>query len=544
VTSLEVKQRDGLARISIFRHESGSLQLPAAMDTARIFPDLSRRALSNVPLFAPEDFVRSYFLPGSGQPVAVHPSLERQGASSGDSVMVPNLHTALASPRDYVAWLVRLKQAIPPDTAWYAPASALPSNVHILCYSGFDLFDFTAVDLKTAQHRFCLPEGEFPEETMASGACTCEGCRDGDLFRHNRLALDRELALVRRFIIDQQLRELVEARCRMQATHVAILRQMDRQYLFLEERIPVVRSGRLGAMTGDVLGRPEIRRFADRVLHRYIPPHGDVTILLPCSARKPYSLSQSHRKYAAATAGRAVELIVTSPLGLVPRELERVYPAAHYDIPVTGYWDREELAFSAGILGEYLSRHSPRRVLAHLDGGALEAARMAAEVAGVDLEVTCRERPASADALRDLDDSLRGEKIVKHDPVRGTLSWQFGVAVNTAGMILRWKPPGLSVRKGKEPLFSLDPGTGLLRPTFGGWKYIPNVYRVVIDDFPIQGDVLAPGVLTADHRIREGDEVLVEGPAIVATGRAAMPGHEMEASSRGVAVRVRKVLKE
>jgi archaeosine synthase len=544
VTSFEVKRRDGLARISVFRHGERTIHLPAAVDTLEIFPDLGRRTLSNIPLSAPEDFARSWFTPGTGQPVAVHPVLDEQAASSGDCVMVGNLHTALGNPRDFTTWLVRLKQMIPPDTAWYAPASALPSNAHILCYSGIDLFDFTAVDLKTAQHRFCLTEGEFPEETLASGVCTCQGCRDGDLAAHNRMALLRELALVRHFIGVQQLRELVESRSRMQASHVAILRLLDQNYLFLEERIPVVRAGRLGAMTGDALWRPEILRFAERVIQRYIPPTGDVAILLPCSARKPYSISQSHRKFMEAIAGRAVELIVTSPLGLVPRELERVYPAAHYDIPVTGYWDREELAFTADMLAAYLSRHRYRRVLAHLDGGALEAARIAAVRAGTKLEVTCHNRPVSADALRGLDDALRGEKRVKHDPVRGTLSWQFGVAVNTAGMTYRWKPPGLSVRKGKDPLFSLDPGTGLLRPTFGGWHFIPNVYRVFIDDFPIQGDILAPGVLTADPRIREGDEVLVEGPQMMATGRAAMPGHEMEGSSRGMAVRVRKVLKE
>jgi archaeosine synthase len=544
VTSFEVKRRDGLARISVFRHNDDILHLPAAADTTRIFPDLGKRSLSNVPLYASADFVRSFFIPGADQPVSVHPALDKQATSSGDCVIVPNIHTALSSPRDYVAWLVRLKQAIPPDTAWYAPGSALPSNVHILCYTGFDLFDFTAVDLKTSQHRFCIPEGEFGEEAMGSGVCACEGCRGGNLFLHNRMALEREMALVKMFIFDQQLRELVEARCRMHASNVAILRQMDRQFPFFEERIPAARTGRLGAMTGDVLTRPEVRRFADRVIHRYTPPEGGVVVLLPCSARKPYSFSQSHRKYAAAIAGRAVELIVTSPLGLVPRELERLYPAAHYDIPVTGYWDREELAFTAEVLAAYLTRHPCQRIIAHLEGGALEAAKTAAGIAEVDLEVTCHERPASADALRELDDSLRGEKFVKHDLVRGTLSWQFDVVVNTSGMTYQWKPPGFSARKGKDPLFSLDPGTGLLRPTFGGWKYIPNVYRVIIDDFPLQGDVLAPGVRTADHRIREGDEVLVEGPGQTATGRAAMPGREMEATSRGVAVRVRKVLKE
>ena len=36
------------------------------------------------------------------------------------------------------------------------------------------------------------------------------------------------------------------------------------------------------------------------------------------------------------------EVIITSPLGIVPRELEIVYPAASYDIPVTGIWEGYE----------------------------------------------------------------------------------------------------------------------------------------------------------------------------------------------------------
>jgi archaeosine synthase len=543
VTGCEVKRRDGPARISVLTTADGPVRLPAVMDTLRLFPDLASRELSNVPLAAPELFAMRYHCRGSGQPVAVHPALVPE-VSSGDCVLVPGWHTALANPRDFVDWLVHLKEAIPPDTTWYAPGAALPSNVHILCYSGFDLFDYTAVDLKTAQGLFCLPEGEFPRETLEEGLCTCPGCRESDLRLHNRLALEQELALVRQFIALQQLREFVDGRARMTATHVAILRHLDSRTRFMEERTPVARSVRLGAMSGDALSRPEVRRFADRVLERYIPPEGDVAVLLPCSARKPYSISQSHRRFCEAIAGRAVELIVTSPLGLVPREIERIYPAAHYDIPVTGYWDREELAFTAGVLAGFLTRHPYRRVIAHLEGGALEAARLAAELCGTEMEFTSGDRPASGAALACLSDAVAGERTVRHDVVRGTLSWQFGTDVDTRGMTVRWKPPHLSVRRRNDHLFSIDPGTGLLRPTFEGWKYIPRVYRVTIDDFAVQGDILAPGVIAADPLIREGDEVLVEGPQAVATGRAAMPAFEMEASSRGVAVRVRKVKRE
>lgn len=543
MTGFEVKKRDGLARISTYLTEAGPLDLPLAIDSGILFPDLSLRGLTNVPLSAPADFAGRYRYGGNGQPVEVYPAAVTR-VSSGDCVMVPNWSAALEYPGNYAAWLVRLKSCIPSDTAWYAPAAALPSNVSLLCYSGFDLFDFTAVDLRTAQHLFCLPEGELPEAAMAGGICGCQGCRESDLGLHNRLALQRELALIRHFISGHQLREFIEGRVRMHASHVAIMRHLDYHGTFLEERTPVARSVRLGAMSSDTLFRPEIRRFAERVIERYIPPGGTVAVLLPCSAKKPYSLSQSHRRFIRAIAGRAVELIVTSPLGVVPRDLEQVYPAAHYDIPVTGYWDREEISFAAGILARFLSRHPFRRVIAHLEGGALQTARMAAGLVGTELEVTGGDNPASGGSLAYLSDTLSGERFVHHDTVRGTLSWQFDIDVDTRGMTVRWKRPNLSVRRGTDHLFSIDPGTGLLRPTFEGWRYLPDGYRVEIDDFAVQGDILVPGVLSADPKIREGDEVLVEGPQALATGRAAMGATEMHSSARGVAVRVRKVLKD
>ncbi len=101
----------------------------------------------------------------------------------------------------------------------------------------------------------------------------------------------------------------------------------------------------------------------------------------------------------------------------------------------------------------------------------------------------------------------------------------------------------MAVLRGRQQLFSVDEGTGLFRPTFEGWKMIPEGYRVKIDAFVPQGDILAPGVLDCDPRIREGDEVFVEGALAYATGRAVMGADEMLRSKRGVAVRVRKTKK-
>jgi len=540
MTRYNIRKRDGLARTGILETDNGSSRLPAALDVEILFPALALQANTNIPLSAPASFVEEYLRNTGKQPVAIHPHGENE-SQSGDCVMVANWQTAFANPRSYVDWLVNLKEKTPVDTAWYAPASALPSTIAILCYTGFDLFDFRAVDLKSAQGIFCTPEGEFPREALGLGLCSCPGCKAGDLKEHNRESLRNEVSLVAHFIEQGQLRELVESRCRMDAAQVAIMRHLDNRYIFMERQVPVARGKIMRANSGESMQRAEVRRFADRVVTRYIPPKTDVAVLIPCSAKKPYSLSQSHRKFQQAIGGRAHELIVTSPLGLVPRELETVYPAGHYDVPVTGYWDAEECAFIAGILEQYFRKNPYRRIIAHLEGGALKVARMAAEACGITLECSCEENPTSPGALNRLDTALAGERRIKDDRLHGMISYQFGCDVDTKGTVLRGHFPEIFYSRNNMQIFSIDTSTGLLRPTLDGWNMISSGYRVHIDDFVPEGDVLIPGVSSADPGIRDGDEVLVVGKRAVATGKAAIPSEDMCRSKRGIAVRVRKI---
>ena len=542
MTRFDIRKRDGLARIGVLETGTGNVKLPSAVDPESLFPALANVPFINIPLSAPAKLVQEFPPTVPGGPVIIHPQMETT-AKSGDCVMAANWQTAFSNPRNYVDWLVTLKEKTPADTAWYAPASALPSTVAILCYSGFELFDYAAVDLKSAQGMFCTPEGDFPADAMETGICTCPGCIEGNLHEHNREALRHEIALVTRFIQLTQLRELIESRCRMDANQVAIMRHLDRHYAFMEAAQPVARSGIMRANSAESMQRVEVQRFAERLLTRYIPPRCDVAVLLPCSARKPYSLSQSHRRFQQAVGGRAHELIVTSPLGLVPREIECVYPAAHYDVPVTGYWDAEECAVISGILARYFMRHQYRRIIAHLEGGALIVARQAAELCGITLECSCTENPAGPAALNALDACLAGERRIKDDRLHGMLSYQFGADIDTKGLVSRGRNLELFYSKGTTQLFSIDTGTGLIRPTFDGWALLPECYRVTIDDFIPEGDVLVPGVTAADPAIRDGDEVLVVGKRAIANGRAALSAGEMLRSHRGVAVRVRKIKK-
>lgn len=536
----DVRKRDGLARIGVLKNGETILSTPAVCNMQELFPSLGERGFTNLPLSAGASDAERFFEAGC-EPSAVHPQAE--AAADAGVYLFANWNNTVTDSRRYVEYLEKLYAKIRPDAARYAPASALPSNVASLIYCGFDLFDYTAVDLCTIQGKFCTTEGEFEADYMEKGICGCEGCRAGDLGLHNRLALEREIANARLWIERGQIREYMEMRCRMQPEQVEILRRLDRTDAF-DGLYPAVRSSRFRANAGESMFRREIALFEERLVSRYVPPRSDICVLIPCAARKPYSLSRSHQMFMRVIDSRAHEVIVTSPLGVVPRELELVYPAGHYDVPVTGYWDLEEQELLTGFLTAYLEKHRYDRVLCHLEGGAKAVALEAAKRAGVTLEITCNDdRPLSQESLRALNAALEGCRKVKNDFIHGTMLFQFGEDVDTKGLVVKGRYPQVKALLKKTQLFTTDPATGLIRPTHEGWARIRG-YRVKISEgFIPQGDVLAPGVADCDPRIREGDEVLVEGDGYLATGKAAMGAQEMLSSKRGVAVKVRKTRK-
>ncbi|MCK4239629.1 MAG: DUF5591 domain-containing protein, partial [Candidatus Lokiarchaeota archaeon] len=62
------------------------------------------------------------------------------------------------------------------------------------------------------------------------------------------------------------------------------------------------------------------------------------------------------------------EFILTSPLGVIPRQLENIYPANSYDISVTGLWSEEEIQITSDILIALLSKYpNAIPIIAHVE---------------------------------------------------------------------------------------------------------------------------------------------------------------------------------
>ena len=484
--------------------------------------------------------------------------------------------------RRFLKTVIDLKSQIPPDTALYAPNLALPENIAMLAYLGIDILDDTRAEIAAYSDIYLTAAGSFYLDSLTEFPCRCRVCaatrpaevrklskieRSKLISAHNRDALEAELSLVREKIRAGTLREYVEGQCRVRPWLTALLRLGDFEYSYLEERVPAFRQNQLLADTSEALSRIEVVRFARRVQERYTPPDLDILLLLPCAARKPYSTSQSHQKFILALGKYRKfihEVILTSPLGIVPRELELTYPASHYDTAVTGHWDEEEKAWVSGCLEAYLSKYRYKAVVAHVEGAYREICERVASKLGIEIVYTARESLVSMEALSNLKNtveslctaenfskkSLNAEEGKKNF-LRAIAGYQFG---EDAGLLFSEEAGKLAVKgrfpkhqlfDGKKQLATLVPQYGMLALSLEGAELMvkSEKYMVKIDDFVPRGSILAPGVIKADPGIRPNDEVIVIGKRALCVGRAAMSGKEMVESSRGVAVDIRHVKK-
>ncbi len=489
----------------------------------------------------------------------------------------------LNSPRDFVRRIIDARKAIPPDVALWVPAIVTAENAALLFYMGVDIIDDTNAVIKGYQGIYLLEEGDARLNELEDLPCNCSICsslsidklmeKDAKerallIAKHNTLLLDKEVKKIKECIRASNLREYVEMRVRSSTFLTAVLRILDTEEEYFERRTPVARNQCMKANTMESLQRIEVKRFANRVLERYEPPARKILLILPCSAKKPYSTSPSHAKFREAVEsyrGYIHELILTSPLGVVPRELEMVYPAAFYDIPVTGYWDAEEREWVSSCLRAYLKRNlrNYELIVAHLSGAYKEICRSVTKDFGIEVVFTCEnnEEATSKEALdrlkrqiAELCDERKKQSgfEMKANMIKAMADYQFGIGAGTE-IIARKEGERIRIT-GKFPYYKLSskgnvlarvvPAYGLLALTVKGARRIENLlslYKVEIGDFVPKGSILAPGVINASEQIRANDEVVFCGEKAFGVGRAKMSGWEMVESMRGVAVQVREV---
>jgi archaeosine synthase alpha-subunit len=487
---------------------------------------------------------------------------ERLTRDPWDLVIWSNARASFQESERFVREAVDLRETSGPGPMLWAPRVATPGRLALLFSLGIDLLDTTQGLWEVAEGASLAADSDDLETTDERSA-PLPG-------RFDRLAEEyrQELERVRRFARAGRLRELVEARLVSEPRRGELLRYFDRSgYAFQESHAPVTGEGVRPFTTKEALRRPGAERFRRRFLERYHPPSVKRTLLLvPCSKTKPYARSPTHRRIARALEGvhqpwSIHTVSVTSPLGLVPRELEAVYPACHYDIPVTGDWDEDERRWVREALRFLLASHRYANVVAHLPRE--EYAWLADLLPPGDrtLWTVVGESTTSTASLGSLTQALHdlppepsplprgGVLRLIREELQVLAAFQFSPALAEAlfaGEVRLAGRPWFQrlVSPEKEDLATWKEETGVWRLTVAGARRVLAAAagnRVEVrGGVELRGDLFAPGVASADAEVRIGsDVVLVREGAVLGVGEASVPGPWMGRLARGRVVRVR-----
>ncbi|MBO8181433.1 MAG: DUF5591 domain-containing protein [Archaeoglobus sp.] len=454
---------------------------------------------------------------------------------------------------------------------------ATPQNLPMLCYFGVDIFDDSRARIAAHEGYYLLENGAFKLEKLKELPCSCSACervrndfselnakeKTAFLIEHNVKKLQEQALLVRELIRSESLRNFVEARAKTSPELTVMLRLENR---FYEKIHPRFKRSLVYMNTIESFRRPEVTIFLEKISEAY-KPKTKTALILPCSARKPYLLSKTHRRILYAI-GKLVdfvdEIIVSSPL-VCPREFELTYPAQNYDTPVTGVWSAEEIDFVADKLAGLLQNFE--RIIAHVTGGYREVVERAVEIKGKsEIEVVyTAENGITGEALKNLRSVLEEVKEEVKDEADGAdkpyedyrkdrfmalfeamFRYQFGVELDEfveKGKV-RGRYPNLELiddETNKRQL-RVDNLYGMLDIDLPLAKKLieRGIYVVELGDFDPKGTIFSAGVVEADDRIRPNDIVFFRNSRFYGVGRALMCGVEMVEASKGVAIEVRR----
>jgi predicted RNA-binding protein len=179
----------------------------------------------------------------------------------------------------------------------------------------------------------------------------------------------QEIATIKEAIVEGRLWELVEARCR---SHPSLLQGLRR---IKEHEAQITRGAsstkRKGILFFDStsLQRPEYLIYLERLAGDYEPPKNATTALLVPATRQGPEDRVNSRVGLRGLGPETHVCLYSPPYGIVPSELEDVFPFMHTEIPEEP--DPEILKAMVGTVRIYFANHRRYRslVVAHSSRG-------------------------------------------------------------------------------------------------------------------------------------------------------------------------------
>ncbi|WP_298500653.1 tRNA guanosine(15) transglycosylase TgtA [uncultured Methanobrevibacter sp.] len=445
-----------------------------------------------------------------------------------------------------------------PDTVPRHLMGAGHPMIFALCVAmGCDLFDSAAYILYAEDDRLLSTRGTFKLENLQEMPCSCEVCtkytpddlrampkekRRDLIAQHNLHVSFAELRLIRQAIYDGNLMELVEERCRAHPALLEAVRHLGNYSKDLEKYDPRSKKSAFFYTGSESLCRPEVLRHTQKL--RKMPKKSNLIILPP--SRKPYSKFVSGKLGEFYTYGAEQELdlddadfmVLDIPFGLIPLEIDEVYPLSQSDAPKTR--DVDSIEFLEDFISEFVEYYN--QVLIH--------SRIVK-----DLEMGLYNKCSVSDEIRYKRDDIKKIKAIA--------DYQFGVGAGEALFagninIEKSKKTGKirHIYDGKVLIVNMRASDSYLILSKEGAKRLHNKMpypqnRVVVnkdsEPFALDGkSVFCKFVVDCDDDIRAKDEVLIvsEVDKLLAYGKSLLGACEIKEFMTGQAIKTRKGMKK
>lgn len=430
---------------------------------------------------------------------------------------------------------------------------------------GCDLFDSAAYILYAQDDRILMPNGTFKLKNLSEMPCPCSVCssytpdelrnmkkddRIKLIAEHNLNISFAEIRLIRQALVEGSLWELVEQRCRSHPYLLDALRNLKSYKADLERYDPPYKKSAFLYSGSESLNRPEVHRHLERL--KRLPQKNRLLILPP--SPKPYSKHAmvinklyTNNKYLNVSdflselkdlSNSDLQVVVVDiPFGVIPLEIEEVYPLSQNESPQN--YDEDAKLFLQKTLEQYIK--SFKEVIISDLIGEMHYLPLKSDYEEYEIYESLNIMISDKNKISYMADYqlgagsgealLKGDiKIVKSKRT-GKIRHIYGedhliATIRASDGVLVWG------REGARRLHG----------------YLPYpLHRVVVDEeaepFALEGkSIFAKFVIDCDRNIKASEEVLMVNSEdeLLAYGKSVLNGKEMMDLQSGQAVKTRR----
>jgi 7-cyano-7-deazaguanine tRNA-ribosyltransferase len=278
-----------------------------------------------------------------------------------------------------VDMIMTVKMNLPIDKPLHLFGAGHPFMFALAVALGCDLFDSAAYAIYARENRYMTENGTHRLNELDYFPCTCPKCanitpkqalelpqeeRTSFLAEHNLYVCAAELKRIRQAVEDGRLWEHLEMQAHAHPALLQAVKKLAKYEEFIEKHAPIVKNSGLFFFDSVGLSRPEVVHYRKNLRERYTKPEqAKILLLIPQTRTKPFHKSQEYKQIAKLISNKdkVHACFYDTPFGVVPIELDEVYPLSQHEAALPP--DKDTVEYVADQVVAYISRINYEKVI-------------------------------------------------------------------------------------------------------------------------------------------------------------------------------------